>query len=59
MEVLLCFDMLNSKAIATPLDPGTHLSKADSPQSPEEVKAMRSVPYIQAMGALLYPVMCT
>lgn len=51
--------MLDSKAVATPLDPSARLSKADSPQTPEEVKEMHKVPSIQAMGALLYLAMCT
>ncbi|KAG5715319.1 hypothetical protein E4T56_gene14598 [Termitomyces sp. T112] len=52
------FNMLDSKAVVTPLAPGTRLSKADSPSTPEEVKEMHAVPYVQATGALLYLAMC-
>lgn len=54
IDVLSRFNMLNCKAVATPLKPGVHLSKADGPSSPEEVEEMRSIPYIQATDALLY-----
>lgn len=59
IDVLSRFNMLDSKAVATPLAPGVRLSKADSPQTPDEAEEMRSVPYIQATGALLYLAMCT
>ncbi|KAG5733847.1 hypothetical protein E4T56_gene4918 [Termitomyces sp. T112] len=59
IDILSRFNMLDSKAVATPLDPGIRLSKADSPQTPDEAEEMRSVPYIQATGALLYLALCT
>jgi hypothetical protein len=42
------------KPISTPLQPNTRLSGSQSPQTPEEVQFMKSVPYLAAVGALMY-----
>ena len=36
------------------MTPGLQLSKEDSPKTQEEVKAMRNIPYINAVESLLY-----
>lgn len=59
IDVLSRFNMLDSKAVQTPLDSSVRLSKADAPSTQEEIEEMRTVPYIQATGALLYLAMCT
>ena len=43
----------------TPLAPGMCLSKSDSLVTAHDIKGMHRVPYIQAMGTLLYLAMCT
>lgn len=58
IKVLSQFNMLNCKAMATPLDSGVHLSKADGPSFSEKIEEMHLIPYIQATGALLYLAMC-
>src|SRR5712692_11917891 len=46
--------MRNCKPVLTPMQPGLRLSSAQSPKTPEEVVAMKDVPYVSAVGALLY-----
>lgn len=58
IEVLSQFNMLDCKAVTTPLEQSVRLSKADALATPEDVEAMRNVPYVQATGALLYLAMC-
>ena len=36
------------------MDPGLKLTTAMSPTSAEDIEAMHCVPYLQAVGALLY-----
>jgi len=36
------------------MTPGLQLSKEDSPKSQEEVEAIRNIPYMNAVGSLLY-----
>lgn len=59
IKILSRFNILDCKTVSIPLEPSTHLSKADSPSIPDEVEKMQKVPYIQATGALLYLAMCT
>ena len=53
-DVLTCFNMTNCKPAATPLDPGIQLSKAMAPKNEEEVEYMKRVPYLSAVGSLMY-----
>ena len=36
------------------MEPGLHLSKDMAPSTPEEVELMRTIPYIHAVGSLMY-----
>ena len=45
--------------VSTPLNPGTTLTQDQCPQTPAEVEEMRSVPYISAVGSLLYLAIAT
>src|SRR6201996_6441500 len=51
--------MSDSKPVATPLDPGTKLSKSDSPSTPEEIQKMKNIPYQSAVGAIMYAMLGT
>jgi hypothetical protein len=53
------YGMSNSKAVATPLDPGTKLSKSDSPLTPEEIAEMKNIPYQSVVGAIMYAMLGT
>ena len=46
--------MTDCKPVGTPMTPGLQLSKEDSPKTQEEVEAMRNIPYMNAIGSLLY-----
>ena len=54
LDILECFGMADCKPISTPMQPNTRLTCAQSPQTPEEVQFMKSVPYLAAVGALMY-----
>ena len=54
LDVLKQFNMENCKLVLTPLDPSCHLSKDLCSQSQENIEAMRSVPYLTAVGSLNY-----
>jgi len=41
------------------MNPGTNLSLSQCPSTPAEVEAMRSVPYISAVGSLIYLAIAT
>lgn len=51
--------MADCKPVSTPMEPGLSLSSSMSPQSDEETAAMKDVPYISAVGALMYLAICT
>ena len=46
------YHLSDANPAPTPLAPGTILSKDDCPQTPEDIEAMRKVPYQNAVGAL-------
>ena len=46
--------MADCKPISTPMQPNTRLTRAQSPQTPEEVQFMKSVHYLAVVGALMY-----
>ena len=59
-SVLARFRQENAKPVFTPLDAGQHLTKSDCPVdgSPEQ-QFMRSVPYLQAVGAIMFLMLAT
>ena len=59
LDLLERFDLSDCNAVTTPLDPSIRLSSAQSPQTEEDIEAMRSVPYLQAVGALMYLAVAT
>jgi hypothetical protein len=58
-EILERFNMTDAKAAATPAAVNCPLTKQQSPQSPAEVEEMASVPYMSAVGSLLYAALGT
>lgn len=58
-DLLKRFNMEDCKPVTTPLDPSVCLSASMSPQSSADIKFMQSVPYLQAVGALMYLAIAT
>lgn len=54
LSVLARFNMSNCKPVITPIDPNVSLCKTTEPQPPEVVETMRNVPYLSAVGSLMY-----
>jgi hypothetical protein len=46
--------MLDCTPVSTPLDPSITLSKSMAPTSPEDIAYMKKVPYLSAVGNLVY-----
>ena len=53
------YDMQDCKPVNTPLDPGSKLSIADCPQTEDDAALMRSKPYAEAVGTLMYIAIAT
>ena len=51
--------MDDSYTISTPLDPNVMLDKSMLPQSDEEWKKMKGIPYLAGVGSLMYASMAT
>jgi hypothetical protein len=58
-KVLERYGMNDSKPIATPLDTGVKLSKADCPTTAEQGAEMKNIPYQSAVGAIMYAMLGT
>ena len=58
-ETLEVFDMQDCYYAKTPGDKNIKLCKAQCPQSSEDIAAMVSIPYREAVGRLLYVMCCT
>ena len=48
------FSFSDSNAVGTPMEPGITLSTSMAPKTEAEMAYMRTVPYINAVGALMY-----
>src|SRR5882757_5305471 len=48
------YGLSNANPVSTPMDPGLKLSTSMAPQSEDDVIFMKSVPYINAVGSLMY-----
>ena len=53
-DVLEKHNMSNCRPVSTPLDKSVTLSKDDCLDSPDEIAYMSSVPYLSAVGSLMY-----
>ena len=58
-KVLERFGMQNAKPVSTPLASHFRLSAQHSPQSKVEEAAMSRVPYSNAVGSIMYAMVCT
>ena len=58
-KILSCFGMDKSKPISTPTSVSCKLSLPMSPQTEEELAYMSRVPYANAVGCLMYAIVCT
>src|ERR1044072_7598891 len=58
-DVLKRFDMSRSKPISTPLANHFKLSLEQSPKTEAEQQAMSKIPYVSAVGCLMYAMVCT
>ena len=54
IDMLNHFRLSECNPVTTPMDPSAKLSKAMCPKSEEEREEMRNVPYMNAVGALMY-----
>jgi hypothetical protein len=54
LNMLETFGLDDSNPVSTPMDPGLRLSAKMAPQNNEEVQYMKSVPYMNAVGKLMY-----
>jgi len=52
--ILQCYGFKDTKPVSLPIDPSTRLSSAQSPSTMEEFTCMRNVPYLEAVGSLMY-----
>jgi hypothetical protein len=59
LDLLECFGLADCNTVTTPLDPSVRLSSAHSPTTPEDIAAMCSHPYLQAVGSLMYLAVAT
>jgi hypothetical protein len=48
------FEFSDCNPVSTPMDPGLRLDASMGPSSPSDVAFMRTVPYLSAVGALMY-----
>ena len=53
-DVLDRFNMADARPVSTPLAKSSPLTKEDCPQTPEDLEYMKSVPYLSAVGSLMY-----
>jgi hypothetical protein len=50
------FRLTGAKPVSTPMEPGSQFSVDQSPSSLNQVTKMRGVPYMEAIGSVLWPV---
>lgn len=53
------FNLATASTTATPLPTGQQLSDSDSPSSNTEIAEMSKVPYLQALGSVMYAMIAT
>ena len=58
-KIFVRFNMENSKRGSLPFRHGIHLSKEQSPKTPEQKERMSRIPYASAVGSLMYAMLCT
>ena len=58
-KILVRFNMENSKRGTLPFRHGIHLSKEQSPKTPERKEHMSRIPYASTVGSLMYAMLYT
>ena len=58
-KVLNRFRMSDAKLVSTPLSQQFKLSMDQAPESKEDKEFMYEVPYVNAVGSLMYAMVCT
>ncbi|KAH9679472.1 hypothetical protein KPL71_026145 [Citrus sinensis] len=58
-KVLNRFKMKDSKPISTPLSAHFRLSKQQEPKDDAEVEFMKKIPYLSAVGCIIYAMVCS
>jgi len=58
-KVLERFNMSDAKPVNVPLGGHFKLSKAQAPTTEDEKALMSEVPYVSAVGSLMYAMVCT
>lgn len=53
-DILKKFGMSDCKPVTTPIESSTKISKRNEPQSEQKIKEMKSKPYKELVGSLLY-----
>lgn len=51
--------MVNDSPVETLIDNGCKLSVMQCPQTDADTKRMASIPYVNAVGSLMYTMLCT
>ena len=59
LDVLKRYKMETCTPVGTPMLPGLKLGKHQAPTTPEEIEYMKNVPYINAVGSLMYLAIAT
>jgi hypothetical protein len=54
LDMLERYGMSDCKPVSTPMSPGSKLSSSMAPSTPEDTSFMKSVPYLSAVGSLMY-----
>ncbi|EGO04984.1 hypothetical protein SERLA73DRAFT_82563, partial [Serpula lacrymans var. lacrymans S7.3] len=54
LDILERFGMKDCKPVSTPMDPGLRLTKDMSPKTSSDAALMKDIPYLAAVGALMY-----
>ena len=50
------FKLTNAKHVTTPMESGAQFSKEQGPSTPTQAMRMRGIPYAEAIGSILWPV---
>jgi hypothetical protein len=58
-DLLEWFGFVNTSPVSTPMDPSVNLSSVHAPSTPKDNVFMHTVPYISAVGALMYLAIAT
>ena len=58
-KILECFRMHYSKPVDTPVEKGLTLSLDQCPKTDKEKERMSNVPYVSAVGSLMYAMLRT